>query len=319
MYARYTEYLADLMKNPQTSELLNKALSTYPLYTPQAAESIDLIPNREQLNNRLLKAYKYREIGFETVGRFLDELETTMCEIMPYYNELYKTVEIMAGLDNPFDNVDIIETFDESKNGSGTNTNKLTKSGTDTTDTSGESNTTGTDTTDTSSESLSGSETSTTSNDSSTTNATVSNLTKNVHSDTPQNSIGITANNIDSVQYADSVSWNKSDNTDNATTTGSSSSNVSTDTESSAESKTTGSHSADTTTSEKSERTTSESSDLDGKHTTTEQTQHTYTKKGNQGVNTYAHDMIEFRTSIIDVTNQIINDERISELFMRVF
>ena len=45
----------------------------------------------------------------------------------------------------------------------------------------------------------------------------------------------------------------------------------------------------------------------------------TYTKKGNQGVNTYAHDMIEFRTSIIDVVTQIIDDKRIKNLFMQVF
>jgi hypothetical protein len=36
-------------------------------------------------------------------------------------------------------------------------------------------------------------------------------------------------------------------------------------------------------------------------------------------VNTYAHDMNEFRTSIIDVVDQIVNDSRIRELFMLVY
>jgi hypothetical protein len=44
---------------------------------------------------------------------------------------------------------------------------------------------------------------------------------------------------------------------------------------------------------------------------------HTTTKKGNQGVNTYAHDMIEFRQSIIDVDMMIIAD--LNCLFLGVY
>ena len=307
MYAKYTEVLGDLMKNSQTSELLSKALSTYPLYESKVPESIDLIPNRSELNQRLLNAYKYREIGFETVGRFLDELEMTMCEIMPRYNELYKTIEIMAGLENPFDNVDIVETFEEDKTGTGTNTDKITKSATDT------RTTTGTTEAESTTESDATASTETSSSDSTNTSSTVSNKTKNVHSDTPQSQLNITANNIDSVQYADSVAWNNSDSTDSAQTTGSSSSTV----ESTNINTTEGS--AKTTINETNTSDAQESSDLTAQRTTTEKNSTRITRKGNHGVNTYAHDMIEFRTSIIDVTNQIINDERISELFMRVF
>ena len=46
---------------------------------------------------------------------------------------------------------------------------------------------------------------------------------------------------------------------------------------------------------------------------------HTMNKKGNQGVNTYAHDLLEFRELFINIEQQIIKDERISELFMRVY
>lgn len=307
MYAKYTEFLGDLMKNPQTSEAVTKALSTYPLYTPQAPEAVDLIPDRSELNQRLLNHYKYREIGFETVGRFLDELEITMCEIMPRYNELYKTIEIMADLENPFDNVDIIETFDETKNGTADNTDNITKTGSGLSDTTGSSESTTT----ASSESNTISETNT--KDTSTTQSTVSSNSKNVHADTPQDSLGITAAQIDSVSYADSVSWNKSDGSDSATTSGTSESTSGSDSESSS------TQSDDTSTTQHTEESSTENSNITGTHTNNEQTQHTYTRKGNQGVNTYAHDMIEFRTSIIDVTNQIINDDRISELFVRVF
>ena len=67
---------------------------------------------------------------------------------------------------------------------------------------------------------------------------------------------------------------------------------------------------------------TSTSSGSGTSETNTESTdtvEHTYTKIGNQGVNTYAHDMNEFRTSIIDVVNEIINDKRINDLFMLVW
>ena len=48
-------------------------------------------------------------------------------------------------------------------------------------------------------------------------------------------------------------------------------------------------------------------------------TEHTYTKKGNQGVNTYAHDMLEFRQTIVDYVERIVKDERLNELFMLVY
>ena len=149
MYARYTEYLRDIMLNEQTRPRLDQALSTYPLYASEKA--FDLIPTREELNKKLLDHWKYHEIGFETVGRFLDELEITMCEIMPRYNELFKTVVTMAELPSPFDNVDVVETFEQerhdtsegssessqSSNGATVSTSESTNS--DTTSTSGAS------------------------------------------------------------------------------------------------------------------------------------------------------------------------------------
>lgn len=255
MHARYTVVLKDLMENEQTAAKLSTALSTYPLYEQKNKNVQTIIPVREELNKRLLNAYKYREIGFETVGRFLDELQMTMEEIMPYYNEMYKTIEIMAELDNPFDNVDFTETYHEKTSGTATNEGST--------------------------------ETKTQSEDSSETNATVNNASKSVHAATPQGVLDISAENIDAIPYADDATWNKSTNSDSANTTGIS--QATTDSESVSQATTSGT------------------------------TEHTFTKKGNQGVNTYAHDMIEFRTSIIDVTNRIINDSRVQELFMMVF
>lgn len=267
MHAKYTVVLKDLMDNEQTSEKLSAALSTYPLYQQQNPDIPKVIPDRSELNKRLLNNYKYREIGFETVGRFLDELEITMCEIMPYYNDLYKTVEIMAGIEDPFGNVDVTETYQEKSSGSASSEGTVSQS----------------------TESANTTE----SSDSSTTETNVHNNSKNVHSATPQGQLDIATEDINSIEYADDVAWSQSKNNDNATTTetseGSSTTSQSQESESSSSSSTSGS------------------------------IEHTLTRKGNQGVNTYAHDMIEFRTSIIDVTNKIINDSRIRELFMLVY
>ena len=278
----YTMSIREIQNSLNGSELLEKALSTYPLYVPK--KDYSNIPNRSELNKRLLNAYKDREIGFETPGRFLEELEHTMCEIMPYYNEMYKTIEIMADLENPFDNVDFTESYKETRTGTATNENTATTTGEDDSTVSG--NTTNT--------------TSTT--DESNTNAAVESSSKNIHTGTPQNDITqISASNIDTVSHADDVTWNKTNNNDTASTTG----------ESQSTSTTSNTQTANTSS--------SSTTDASGTVTTNDTVEHTFTKKGNQGVNTYAHDMIEFRNSIIDVTNMIINDSRIKELFLLIF
>ena len=264
-HAKYTVVLNELLRHPETKVAVDEALSTYPLY--KGKKFYDLIPTREELNKRLLNHYKYREIGFETTGRFVDELEITMCEIMPYYNEMFKTIEIMADLENPFDNVDVIETYNEKNTGE--------TSGTSSGNTTADSTTTNNDTT------------------TSSVKSNVNHTSKNVQSETPSNELEITADNIDSVSYADKVTWNKDTNTDDSTSYGSSSSTTSNKNTSEMQSTSTG--------------------------VSTGTTEHTLHRKGNQGVNTYAHDMNEFRTSIIDVVNDIITDERVAELFMLVY
>lgn len=281
MQARYTVVLKDLMDNEQTSQKISTALSTYPLYEPKS--EVTNIPKRSELNQRLLNTYKYREIGFETVGRFLDELQMTMCEIMPYYNEMYKTIEIMAGLENPFDNVDFTETYTETSSGTTKNqaSTETDDNGSSIVDNEAHAKT---DTT-----------------ESAETKSNAKNNSKAVHSATPQSELSIPAKDIDSVDYADDVTWNQSEDSGSEETTRTSETNSNSDSN------------------QVTETTNKSKTDASGTQTTQGNVEHTLSKKGNQGVNTYAHDMIEFRQSIIDVTNQIINDDRISELFMRVF
>lgn len=46
---------------------------------------------RATLNQKIIQHFYFREIGFETVGLFNNRLAAKMNEIMPYYNQLYKT------------------------------------------------------------------------------------------------------------------------------------------------------------------------------------------------------------------------------------
>lgn len=49
---------------------------------------------RETLNNKIITHYWMREIGAETAGLFKLYLNRTMDEIMPYYNQLYKSAQL---------------------------------------------------------------------------------------------------------------------------------------------------------------------------------------------------------------------------------
>lgn len=59
---------------------------------------------RTVLETKILKHYYTREIGLETVGLWKLKLETKLNEIMPYYNQLYKS-ELLEF--NPFYDVDL--------------------------------------------------------------------------------------------------------------------------------------------------------------------------------------------------------------------
>lgn len=69
---------------------------------------------RRPLNNKILRHYWFREIGFETAELFKRYLNQTLAEIMPYYNQLYKSELIEF---NPLYNVDRYENSDRKFDG----------------------------------------------------------------------------------------------------------------------------------------------------------------------------------------------------------
>lgn len=170
---------------------------------------------KKEFEQKVIDHYYFRQIGQETTGRWLHYFRARIREIMPYYIQMYRTVEIMNEIEDPFGNVDIVEKFKQTTKGTGSSTSKANSDST------------------------------------------------HRYANTPQGRI----ENIDT-------------HITEATKDGANSSSQST-------------------------------------ASNNETVEHEYTKKGNQGVNTYAHDMIEFRGSIIDVDMMIIND--LNDLFILVY
>lgn len=192
---------------------------------------------------KVIDHYFFRQIGQETVGRWLHMFRAKVREIMPYYVQMYKTVEIMNNIEDPFGNVDIVETFEEHGDSQEIthNTAKLE-------------------------------------DDTSTTTARSGEDEKTVKfSNTPQGSIS----NLDS--YLTEATQENVNLGSSETVTNDGEANTTTD----------------------------------GKNDRTHSLSHTYTKKGNQGVNTYAHDMIEFRQAIINIDMMIINE--LNCLFLGIY
>lgn len=75
------------------------------------------------IEKKILKHYYTREIGLETVGLWKLKLNTKMNEIMPYYNQLYKSELIKF---DPLFDVDLTREYDRTNHGenSGENENK---------------------------------------------------------------------------------------------------------------------------------------------------------------------------------------------------
>lgn len=62
----------------------------YPIYSES---------HRAELNAKILRHYYFKEIGLETVGMWKAFLARKMYEIMPYYNELYRSEEKLLSTD----------------------------------------------------------------------------------------------------------------------------------------------------------------------------------------------------------------------------
>ena len=193
--AKYTEVLDNLLRYEDTASAIATAMSKYPLYETDPNKVREYgtsykVPTRQELNTKILSYYRFREIGQETVGRWLFELETALNEIMPRYNQLFYSADQDF---NPIYNVDYIRNTQRNKS----DTNIGSQSSSTNTQASGQDSSSNTE------------------------------YTKSVNSKTPQNQLGISGEDIDNVDYADDASWGKSSGTTSGsnTTNGSSQTN----------------------------------------------------------------------------------------------
>lgn len=94
---------------------------------------------REQLNNKIIQHYYFREIGFETEALFKNRLNQKMNEIMPYYNQMYESSKLKI---DPLSTIDLEEVFSRKSKTTGEGTSSTSGTGNNT------SNFNSTDTTD---------------------------------------------------------------------------------------------------------------------------------------------------------------------------
>ena len=130
--ARYTEVLDNLLNYSESRSAIEQAMSTYPLYQtdPNKVKQFGTayqIPTRAELNTKILNFYRFREIGQETFGRWLFELETALNEIMPRYNQLFYSADQDF---NPIYNVDYKKTTMGSQNANSSTTSSGSDSST---------------------------------------------------------------------------------------------------------------------------------------------------------------------------------------------
>lgn len=76
--------------------------------------------DKKAFEQKILDHYRFRQIGQETVGRWLHYFRTRIREIMPYYVQLYEFEAKWFNVDDPLESYNLVETFEESSHGSGT-------------------------------------------------------------------------------------------------------------------------------------------------------------------------------------------------------
>lgn len=159
---------------------------------------------RNVLETKILKHYYTREIGLETYGLWKLKLDTKLNEIMPFYNQLYKSALLEF---NPLYEVDYSKTGNRDSSGTRDNTENNSESYDESVDTN-----------------ESHDESTTNSNDGTLTKGTTT-TTTNYFSDTPQGAI---SNVIDGT-YLTNATYNVAGNTgsDNTSNSGSVDSEVS--------------------------------------------------------------------------------------------
>lgn len=183
-------------------------LKNYPIFSES---------HRQELNEKIVNHFRYREIGYETVTQFIFALNRKMFEIMPFYNQLYESeeLEISALTNYSYDEISK-KTGNDLLEKTGTDTNKQTgdstrtDTGTQTNEQTGADKQTFEDVKNKTTYGSSENENTTTTSDvkhGQTTTTDGTDTSKRVHSDTPQGMLS--ANFPESANYASDADVSK--------------------------------------------------------------------------------------------------------------
>lgn len=191
-------------------------LKNYPIFSES---------HRQELNEKIVNHFRYREIGYETVTQFIFALNRKMFEIMPFYNRLYESeeLEISALTNYSYDEISK-KTGNDLLEKTGTDTNKQTgdstrtDTGTQTNEQTGADKQTFEDVKNKTTYGSNENENTTTTSDvkhGQTTTTEGTNTSKRVHSDTPQGMLS--ANFPESANYASDADVTKNTNASTVT------------------------------------------------------------------------------------------------------
>lgn len=108
----------------------------YPKFEGRSADG-RIIIDPADLEQKIIDHYYFRQIGQETPARFKRMFASKMREIMPYYNQLYWSVLLLADQGDPFEAYNLTETYQEQRQGEGSQTGTTTTQSTRSTQTEG--------------------------------------------------------------------------------------------------------------------------------------------------------------------------------------
>ena len=276
--SKYTTELRYLIENN-----FDIGLKDYPIFDENY---------REPLNRKIINHYYFREIGMETAELFKRYLNNTMREIMPYYNQLYKS-ELLEF--NPFYNVDKTVTADKNNNSVSDFVGNISGKNTQTTDTENTQTNNGKQQTTTAA----------TSTGESVGNSTTTNKNKNVSSDTPQGFLSI--NSIDNETYASAAEMGNAESINNSKATSNNAENGITDQTTVDETKATGNSKSNATT----------ETDTANKTTSNDFENYISHVIGKSEGETYSEMLMKFRETFLNIDMMIIDE--LKTCFMMIY
>lgn len=100
----------------ELDELIRSGVKVWDFEYPSYYEGVKKL----EFEQKVLDHFRFRQIGCETVGRWLHEFRTRVREIMPYYIQLYKSVELFESVEDPLESYNLTETYKRETSSSGT-------------------------------------------------------------------------------------------------------------------------------------------------------------------------------------------------------